>query len=124
MLPGYGSKQYQGKFHSYVSKQCSSSEVSILVGDDKSLMPLPSSVFAFYGRSKTLLAFIVTLFVAEMAAQVAIIAVTVPSIEIIPSPLPSTLDANACIVRNIPSLFPSFWYGQSPAEDVDRLHYT
>ena len=77
--------------------------------------PLPRvSVFAFCGRNKTLLAFIVALFVAEIAAQFAIIAVTAPSMDIIPSSLPSTLDASACLMLNIPSLFPSLWYGQSP----------
>ena len=30
VLPGYGLKQYQGWSYSYVSKHCSSSEVSVL----------------------------------------------------------------------------------------------
>ena len=67
-------------------------------------------MFAFYGRRKTLLAFIVTLYVTEMAAQILIIALTVPSIEIIPTPLPSTLDASACLALNVPSLLPNVWY--------------
>ena len=68
-------------------------------------------MFAFYGRNKILLAFIVTLYLAEMGAQLWIIVITVPSIEIIPTPLPSTLDANACLALNIPSLLPNIWYG-------------
>ena len=78
-------------------------------------------MFAFYGRSKALLAFLVTLFVAEIVAQVAIIAVTVPSIGIFPITLPSPPDANACIIRHIPSLLPNLWYGQNHVEYVDRL---
>ena len=97
-----------------MSKQCSSSEVSVLSldGDDKWVdATLRISVFAFYRRSKSLLAFIVTLFVAEVAALVVITALTVPSIEITPAPLPSTLDANACLALNIPSLLSNIWYG-------------
>ena len=71
------------------------------------------SVLAFYGRNKTLLAFIATLFVAEVTAQAVIIAIAVPSIEIIPSPLPSSLDASACLALDMPSLLPSYWYGQT-----------
>ena len=68
-------------------------------------------MFAFYGRRKTLLAFIVVLFVAEIAAQITIIAVTVPSID---NQLLSTLDVRTCVVLKVPSLYPSLWYGQIP----------
>ena len=87
-------------------------------------MILPISAFAFYGRNKALLAFLVTLFAAELGAQVAITAVSVPSMELIQSPLPSTLDANGCIVQSIPLLYPHYWYGQNPMEFVNRLCYT
>ena len=80
------------------------------------------SVFAFYGRTKALLSFILTLFVAEIAAQVVIIAVTAGEVNIIPNPLPSTLDATACLPLNVPSLLPNLWYGQNPVEYLDRSY--
>ena len=81
------------------------------MGMTDGLTPLTDgiSVFAFYRRSKTLLAFIITLYLAEMAAQVVIMALTLPSIESIPDPLPSRLDANGCLALNIPALLPVLW---------------
>ena len=79
-------------------------------------------MFALYGQKKTLRTFIATLFVAEVVAETVLVALTVPSIEIIPTPLSSTLDANACLFLNVPSLFPNFWYGQNPVEYVDRSY--
>ena len=68
------------------------------------------SVFAFYGWCSILLAIIVTLFMAEMAAQISIIAITVPFIETIPGLLMSMVDAHMYV--SLPSLFPNLWYGQ------------
>ena len=59
---------------------------------------------------------------AKIAAQDVITALTVPSIEVILTPLPSTLDASACLALNVPSLLPNLWYGQNPVEYVDRSY--
>ena len=66
-----------------------------------------------------MLVVIVILFVAEIAAEISILAIVVPSTETIPDPLPSALDTNACLVMSIPSLFPHFWYGQNLMACVD-----
>ena len=83
-------------------------------------------MFAFYGQRKILLTFIVTLYVAEIVAQVVIVTVTVPSIvKIIPNPLPLTLEAShvtVCLPLNIPSLLPNLWYSQNSVKYLDRAY--
>lgn len=66
-------------------------------------------VFAFYGKSKTLLAGLIVLFVLENAAEITIIVLTVPKMRAIPNPLPTNLHVSACVIVELPVLFAKFW---------------
>lgn len=68
------------------------------------------TVYAFYGRSKPLLFCILALFALETASRITILAITIPEILILPSPLPQNLHAGACLVVKDPKLFSSYWY--------------
>jgi hypothetical protein len=66
-------------------------------------------VFAFYGKSKPLLAGLLTLFMCEVSAVVVMIVTTVSKFQIIPNPLPPNLDARSCLLLGAPALFTNCW---------------
>jgi len=66
-------------------------------------------VFAFYGKSKLLLAVLAILFLCESAAEITILAISVPEMLIVPNRLPWNLHIPACLILNTPALYPKLW---------------
>jgi hypothetical protein len=73
---------------------------------------LPFTVFAYYGRSKILLASLLVLLVAEFGAMVALVATALPKAHIIANPL-RDINAGPCVGISIPFNFNSLWYVKS-----------
>jgi len=67
-------------------------------------------VFAFYGRNRILLASLIVLFLCEISAVVAMIAIAVPKKIMVPSPLPQQISTIACLVVDEDSLLFNYWY--------------
>jgi len=69
-------------------------------------------VFAFYGRNKRVLAYILGLFLCEYVAIVTMLAISVPKILVMPSSsesLPPNIHTGACLMLGIPTLFSRLW---------------
>jgi len=75
-------------------------------------------VFVFYERNKIIIACLVPLILIQHAAAIVILALTVPKILVVPSPLPPNLHVAACLILDIPSFFSNYWKPAIIAEGV------
>lgn len=66
-------------------------------------------VFAFYGRCKLSLVFLIVLWMGEHVAVATIMAISVPEIQVVPNHLPPDVHFSACTISSIPDLFTTYW---------------
>ncbi|KAF8587010.1 hypothetical protein K439DRAFT_1631137 [Ramaria rubella] len=66
-------------------------------------------IYAFYGKGKRVLVFMLILLALEHAACITLLVLGLPNFDITPSPFPSNIHVGACIVVKLTALFPNYW---------------